>query len=107
MGLGWTGHTGHQAERIPEDEVERSDPASNDPPPLEWREPTRFDVFDVDGTYLGQVEAPRGFARSPRPAIEGDRMWAVVRDELDVPYVVRFRIVTGGEELPGTVGGSE
>ena len=81
------------AERIPDEEIERPDPASNDPPPEEWREPTRFDVFDVDGTYLGQIEAPRGFARSPRPAIKGDRVWAVVRDELDVPYVVRFRIV--------------
>jgi hypothetical protein len=100
-------HLYAEAERIPDDEIDRPDPASDDPPPLEWREPTRFDVFDTDGTYLGPIEAPRGFARSPRPAIEGDRVWAVVRDELDVPYVVRFRIVPEGDAVAGTVGGSE
>lgn len=91
------------AERIPDAEVERPDPASNDPPPLEWREPIRFDVFDVDGTYLGQLEFPRGFATNPPPVIEGDRVWAVVRDELEVPYVVRFRIVSDRTD-PGPEG---
>jgi hypothetical protein len=86
-------HLHTQAERIPDEEIDRPDPGSNDPPPLEWREPTRFDVFGADGTYLGQLEAPGGFATSPRPAIKGERIWAVVHDELDIPYVVRFRIV--------------
>lgn len=90
------------AERIPSDEIERADPGSNAAPPVEWREPVRFDVFDVDGSYQGQLEAPRGFAPSPPPAIEGDRVWAVVRDELDVPYVVRFRIASSRVEVgPG------
>lgn len=82
-----------EAERIPDEEIERPDPGTQAPPPSRWREPIRFDVFETDGSYLGQLEAPKGFAPSPRPAIEGDRVWAVVRDELDVPYVVRFRIV--------------
>ena len=69
----------------------------------------RISAIDTgpDGTYLGQIAAPRGFARSPRPAIAGHRMWAVVRDELDVPSVVRFRIVPGGNETPESVGGPE
>lgn len=26
---------------------------------------------------------------TPRPVVRGDRMWVVVRDELDVPYVAQ------------------
>lgn len=80
--------------RIPDDEIERPGPDASGPPPVEWRETIRFDVFDVDGSYLGRVEAPKGFDTDVRPAITGNRVWAVVHDELDVPYVVRFRIVT-------------
>ena len=81
------------AEPIPAEEIEEPDPGADEAPPLRWREPARFDVFDRDGTYLGQLEAPRGFQTYPRPAIAGDRVWAVVEDELEVPYVVRFLIV--------------
>jgi len=82
-----------EAERIPDEEIERPEPGTDEPPPLRWREPIRFDVFDTDGSYLGRLDAPNGFATYPQPAIEGDRVWAVVRDELDVSYVVGFRIV--------------
>ncbi len=83
-----------EAEPIPDEEVEWPDPGDDDAlPPIRWREPTRFDVFDVDGSYLGQLTAPRGFTTYPRPAITGNRVWAVVRDELEVPYLVRYRIV--------------
>ena len=83
-----------RAEPIPEDEIEWPDPDDDDaPPPIQWREPTRLDVFDVDGSYLGRLSAPRGFGMYPRPAITGDRIWGVVRDELEVPYLVRYRIV--------------
>ncbi|HUG40319.1 MAG TPA: hypothetical protein VMM12_07535 [Longimicrobiales bacterium] len=80
-------------ERVPEEEVER--PADGDPnprPPVRWREPVAFDVFEPDGTYLGEVGAPRGFSMSPAPVFDGDRVWAVVRDELDVQYLTRFRV---------------
>ena len=30
-----------------------------------WTEPVVFDVFEPDGTYLGQVSAPEGFSRIP------------------------------------------
>ena len=44
---------------------------------------------------LGLVRAPDGFTTSPSPVFRGDQVWAVVRDELDVQYIVRFRITRG------------
>jgi len=82
-----------RGEPIPEEEIEEPDPGSDEGPPARWREPVRLDVFEEDGTYLSQLEAPQGFGFYPRPAIDGDRVWAVVRDELDVQYLVRLRIV--------------
>lgn len=64
-------------------------------PPLRWREPVVFDVFESDGTYLGEVRAPDDFSLSPTPVFDGDQVLAVVRDELDVQYVVRFRMADG------------
>lgn len=92
-------------ERIPEDELgeegaggiriggaARSDPMT----PNRWREPMVWDVFEPDGRYLGQVRAPASMARSPRPLIIGDQVYAVMRDDLDVQYLVRYRVVPGG-----------
>ncbi len=87
----------HQpAERIPDEEIDQPrDPDAR--PPTRWREPVAFDVFEPDGTYLGLVRAPQGFtATFPTPVFHGDRVWAVVRDELEVPYVVRFRVAGAG-----------
>lgn len=50
-----------------------------------------FDVFDPGGRYLGRVTAD--LRAQPPLVIESDRLYAIVRDELDVPYVVRARIV--------------
>lgn len=86
-------HLYSDAEPIPEAEIVEPEPGSNEMPPLRWREPNRFDVFEPDGTYLGRLEAPTGFTYYPQPSIRGDTMWAVVRDALDVPYLIRFRIV--------------
>lgn len=52
----------------------------------------RYDVFDAEGRYLGRVSAPDGLQTFPWPIIRGDRMYAVVRDSLDVPFVTRLRI---------------
>jgi hypothetical protein len=79
------------AERIPAEELDRSDDP-NARPPSRWREPVVFDVFEPDGAYLGRVTAPTGFAIYPRPVFRGDQVWAIVRDELDVQYIQRFRI---------------
>lgn len=60
-----------------------------------------LDVFDASGRYLGRLELPEGMRTSnPEPLFSGDQVVAVVRDELDVPYVVRYRLAP-----PGAVSG--
>lgn len=88
----------HQPAR--EIEVDDSGPdRPGEPPPVRYREPVVFDVFEPDGRYLGQVRAPDGFSLSPAPFFRGDRVWAIVRDELDVQYLVRFRVVRASERV--------
>jgi hypothetical protein len=55
-----------------------------------------WDVFDAQGRYLGVVRMPQGF--TPRLFRE-DKIYGVWRDELDVQYVLRLRIV--GDLGPG------
>lgn len=83
------------AEPIPAEEIDEPDDPDA-PPPVRWREPVIYDVFEPDGRYLGPVRAPDGFDRNPQPVIRGDQVWAVATDELDVQYVVRYRL-----EVPG------
>ncbi|HEU4631542.1 MAG TPA: 6-bladed beta-propeller [Gemmatimonadaceae bacterium] len=52
-----------------------------------------FDVFDRDGRYLTQVRAPVDLALHPPPVIRDGALYGVARTELDVPQVVRLRIV--------------
>ncbi|MHC4709163.1 MAG: 6-bladed beta-propeller [Planctomycetota bacterium] len=63
--------------------------------PLRFQEPPAFDVFDIDGRFLGHVRPPASMRIEPEPLARGDTVWAVVRDELDVPSIVRFRMVRG------------
>lgn len=52
------------------------------------------DVFDAEGRYLGTVLLPFPLEQgSPRPIIRDGLLYGVTRDELDVPYVVRARIM--------------
>ena len=67
-------------------------------PTRTWVEPVAFDVFEPDGRYLGMVRAPRGFSTRPQPVFRGDTVWATVRDDLEVPYIVRFRIQHPGDK---------
>lgn len=53
-----------------------------------------WDVFDRDGRFVGIVSMPRRF--SPRTFM-GDKIYGVWRDDLDVQYVLRLRIM---EERP-------
>ncbi|TFG54134.1 MAG: hypothetical protein E4H37_01220 [Gemmatimonadales bacterium] len=48
-----------------------------------------FDVFDAEGRYLGVVTMPERFTPL---RFEGDTIYGIWRDELDVQYVVRLRI---------------
>lgn len=85
---------GYLAERADPD-----DPSSTD----QWSEPVVWDVFEPDGTYLGQVAAPEGFQTGPQPIFDGDHVWAITTGDLDVEYLTRFRIVQGsGEPRTGT-----
>ena len=86
--------TVHQPARKVEDPS--YDPNDPDAIPDEWKEPTLFDVFDQDGSYLGAVRAPDGLGRYPQPVFTRDWVLGVVRDEFDVQTVVKFRV-----ELPG------
>jgi len=50
-----------------------------------------WDVFDKEGRFLGVVRMPPRF--QPRLFV-GDAIYGVQRDELDVQYVTRVRVVT-------------
>ena len=76
-------------------ENENHDPENPFSDPVIWRTPIRYDVFESDGTYLGVVVPPDDYSASPDPVIDGDRVWAVTRDELGVERVVRYRIEVG------------
>jgi sugar lactone lactonase YvrE len=57
---------------------------------------SRLDVFEPSGRYVGRLELPDGMRiANPEPVFEGDRVYGVLRDELDVPYVVRLRLQDG------------
>jgi len=58
-----------------------------------WKEPLAFDVFEPDGRYLGQVNGPMGLGTF---VFDGDKVWAVARDEMGVQRVVRYRIEVAG-----------
>ena len=77
--------------RIPDEELTQpADP--NAPPPDRWEEPSAYDVFEPDGTFLGRVRAPSDMRQYPAPVFGTDHVWAVTTDELDVEYLTRFRI---------------
>ncbi len=54
----------------------------------------QWDIFDSEGRFLGSLELP---ARFQPLRFYGNRMYGIGRDELDVQYVMRFRI----DGLPG------
>ncbi len=63
--------------------------ATNGRPSIPFEEPTGFDVFEPDGTYLGEVILPIGF----RPLwIGSDRVYGVRPGEQGEELVVRYRI---------------
>jgi hypothetical protein len=62
------------------------------PAPLDrWIEPLVYDVFESDGRYLARVALPANFRAM---FMRGDHIWGVQRDEYDVNYVVRLRILS-------------
>ena len=49
-----------------------------------------FDVFDDEGRYLGRATSDVQFDRM---VFHGDYVYGVTRDEFDVPYLVRARVL--------------
>jgi len=81
------------ARRVPPGSSARA-PISKDPrPPITWREPATYDVFEPDGRFLGTVTAPD---KTTFHARRGRHIWAVQRGEFDEPYIVRYRIESTG-----------
>ena len=62
----------------------------------------RFDVYSGEGAYLGTASPGPGFGagvtlfEQADPVVRGDLMWLIATDELDVPYVIRARLVPAG-----------
>lgn len=59
-------------------------------------EQTIWEVFSADGGYLGAVRIPETLTGISMRDIATDHVWGIVRDELNVQYVVRARIVKPG-----------
>lgn len=72
-------------------------PGAPSGPEIRWREPVVFDVFAPDGRYLGAVRPEVRIELTPRPVLRGDTVWAVTKDELEVPYVVKLLLHRPGE----------
>jgi hypothetical protein len=63
-----------------------------------WRDSYIMDVFDLNGRFLGEVDAPDGINERIQPFIEGDMFIAVLEDDEGAPVVKRYRLVLPGEE---------
>jgi hypothetical protein len=77
------------AVRQPPDED--AEPDSEGRPPLDsWVEPAVYEVFEPTGDYVATVRFPKRF----RPMVlRGEFAWGVLRDEYDVEYVARLRVL--------------
>jgi hypothetical protein len=84
-----------RTEGYKEEDEEPAPEDSNRPPPVNWEEPAIYDVFELDGTYLGEVRFP---LRTEPLFIRADTAWGVYRGEFDEQYVVRMVI---SQEAPG------
>ena len=56
---------------------------------------TLIDVYNSDGKYQGQLETQERLRMLPTPVVGNASLYAVVRDEMDVPYVVKYSIHKG------------
>ena len=65
-----------------------------------WISDPIFDVFDTDGRYLGEVEAPERLVSGVPSSlfVRGDLVLAAVEDAAGTIMVKRYRLVLPGEE---------
>lgn len=78
------------SERIPDEEL--TPPRDPKQPVNHFRTPVAYEVFAADGTFLGRVSFPR---RATLIEADGDLVWALGRDENDLPAVMRLRVEPG------------
>lgn len=52
-----------------------------------------FHMFNPTGQFLGTIVAPFRLQTSPSPVVRDGLLYGIVRDEMDVQYVVRARII--------------
>jgi hypothetical protein len=52
-----------------------------------------FDIFDPEGRYLGRITLPVAIQHSP--VFRGAALYAISKDSMDVPFVVRGRVERG------------
>ncbi|HEU5219305.1 MAG TPA: 6-bladed beta-propeller [Gemmatimonadales bacterium] len=78
------------SERI--SDAELSPPRDPKAPVNHFRSTVVYEVFSPQGTFLGRIDFP---GRSRFIEADGDLVWAIVRDENDLPALVRFRITPG------------
>lgn len=57
-----------------------------------WGERPQIDIFDLNGRFLGQVQAPVPFLSRPTPVVRGEWVAAVARDADGVDSVVLMRL---------------
>jgi hypothetical protein len=57
-----------------------------------WVEPVVYDVFAATGDYIGRLNLPD---RATFGNARGDKIWLVLKNELDVQTLVRFRFAVG------------
>jgi hypothetical protein len=72
-----------------EDDEEEAAEESSGPPPVNWRERRVYDVFELDGTYLGEVRFP---LRASPLFIKADTAWGVFRGEFEEQYIAKLVI---------------
>jgi 6-bladed beta-propeller protein len=70
----------------------RNSPPDPNLPTITWHEPAVFDVFETDGTYLGEVRFPR---RHWPMVMMGDTVWGIRLGEFNEQYVFRMRLEYG------------
>jgi hypothetical protein len=77
------------SERIPAEEMPPQ--REKGPPPRNYRTPTVYEVFSPTGRFLGRVPMP---PRTTMFQADGDYIWAIMRDEDDLPSIVRLKLNT-------------
>ena len=59
-----------------------------------WRDERLYEVFDVEGQFLGTVEVPGGLRLDATSHIRGDEIVTQMEDDLGVITVKRYQLVT-------------